>query len=148
MPRFDYLRDLAAKWRAQHDPGRLALLSQFDDGRLHIAELRISPAKMRFEAGFEEPALSIGLHLVTMQPPRFREARAIIADVGLHALARRYQRAADHADVAVLADLEALARAWRGVAGEFRVPTPSGGEWIGAATTVRGGPVLAVRTFV
>jgi hypothetical protein len=147
MPRYDYLRRLAAEWRARPDPGRLALLAEFDGDRLHVAELRAAPAKMRID-GFEELAITIGFHVVTMLPPQFREERAIIADVGQHALGRRFQRTADHSDIAVRADLAALARAWRGAAGEFRIPAPSGGEWIGAVTTVRGGPVLAVRTFV
>lgn len=147
MPRHDFLRRLVADWRRQPDPGRLALFAEFDGDKLRVAEQRVSTAKMRF-ADFEEAALSIGLHLVVMQPPHFREERAIIADIGMHALARRYQRVADHSDAAVLADLKALAPKWRDTAGEFRVPAPSGGEWIGAVTTVRGAPVLAVRTFV
>jgi hypothetical protein len=149
MPRHAYLRRLAAEWRAQPHPGRLALLAEFDDGRLHVAELRAAPAKMRFAAaGFEELAITIGFHVVTMLPPKFREMSAIVADIGLHALARRYQRVADNSDEAMRADLAALAPKWRDTAGEFRIPAPSGGEWIGAVTTVRGSPVLAVRTFV
>jgi hypothetical protein len=150
MPRHDYLRRLVADWRALHDPGRLALLADFADG-MHLAELRISPTRMRFAGWHDEgteAALSIGLHLVTCKPPKFREERAIVADVGLHALARRFQRASDHADAAVLADLAALAPKWRDTAGEFRIPAPSGGHWIGSVTAVRGAPVLAVRTFV
>ncbi len=50
------------------------------------------------------------------------------------------------------ADLRALAGAYRLVTAaddlEFAIIVPSGGKWIGRATTVEGKPVLAVRTYV
>jgi hypothetical protein len=72
----------------------------------------------------------------------------LIAGVGLHALARRYQRGADRTDTAVLGDLLPIATDYRAVArakGEFSIPA-GGGSWIGAC-----GPfdaVAIVRTFV
>lgn len=68
-----------------------------------------------------------------------------IASVGLHALARRYQRTRAADDDAVLADLAALAE-HASEEDEFRCTVPTG-EWIGNLAAAGGRPVLLARTF-
>jgi hypothetical protein len=88
---------------------------------------------------------------VTLQPPRFEERHLVLATVGLHALARRYERGEDLSDFSVLRDLAGFRRRWRRIVeaetDEFEVPTSTGGRWIGATMVYEGDQVLAVRTF-
>jgi hypothetical protein len=99
----------------------------------------------------DEPALSVVFSTVKTHP--FRVERSPVADIGVHALARRYQRdwAADEGSV--LLDLSPLGYRWASTVragGEFRIAAPLGqGEWVGAVSRVEGRPlpVLMVRTF-
>jgi hypothetical protein len=87
--------------------------------------------------------------MVTTAP--FHTEDKTLADVGLHGLARRIERGRPNDDAAVLADLKSLADGWRAAlakGGDFSIPTPSGGKWLGSVTAVKGAPMLAVRTFV
>jgi hypothetical protein len=78
----------------------------------------------------------------------------LIADVGLHALSRRFQRGWTADDRSVLIDLAPLGTGWaRAIkAGpEFRIAAPLGqGSWLGTVSEVADRPlkVLLVRTFV
>ena len=129
--------------------GRLALIAEAPSpGRLKIAELRAIPCRMTFDAwdGADELAIAVELLTLILDKGRFAKATKIYADVGLHALARRYERGEDRSDDAVLADLRPLAE------GHAQAVT-NGGDfviagWRGTITQVQGKPVLAVRTFV
>jgi hypothetical protein len=153
IPTHDRLRRVAEEWRAMPAFGRLGLIANFVDGELKIAELRARPVRMRFTAwndGEAELALAIAVTLVRVQPPAFREETKLLVDAGLHALARRFERGEDRSEAAVLADLCTLAQACPDhiiARGEFKIAA-AGGFWLGAVTTVKGAPVLAVRTFV
>jgi hypothetical protein len=101
-------------------------------------------------AACPDSAVAIVSTSVICAPPRFAERR-LVADIGLHALARRYQRSTGWDDGAVLRDLLPLANAWGAViaeGGDFAIPAAGGGRWIGSATLVRDAPVLAVRTYI
>jgi hypothetical protein len=95
-----------------------------------------------------QPALAIVLRSLAVKPPAFEERSIVLACVGLHALARRYQRGAARDDAAVLADLHPLGRggleAFRD-GGEFAIPAPGGGRWIGAVAPHD--RTVMVRTF-
>jgi hypothetical protein len=146
------LPDVATAWRVLlPEAGRLGdPIGEFADRKLRLAELRAYPIRMRFAAwdGADELAPALRMTLVVCAPPRFRCENMLLADVGLHALARRYERGADRSDAAVLRDLVPLARSAATVNGEFAIPTADNGCWIGRVTRVRGASVLAVRTFV
>jgi hypothetical protein len=149
MPRHAALRRLAARWRALPALGRLRCVIANDPGHLQIVELRVTPSRVVAAAWSEdEPALAIKLTTIAIKPPQFEEKHLLIAGVGLHALARRFQRGAPRTDAGVLADLLPVATAYRAIArakGEFAVPA-GGGRWIGAV-----GPadaVALVRTYV
>lgn len=149
MPRHAELRRLAQQWRRLPSFGRLRLVISSDPGHLQILELRVTPSRIEADGWAEdEPALAIKLTTIAIKPPEFEEKHLLIAGIGLHALARRYQRGADRADAAVLADLLPIATGYRATArakGEFTIPA-GGGRWIGAV-----GPFDAaalVRTYI
>jgi hypothetical protein len=91
--------------------------------------------------------------MVAVKTRPFQIERSLIADIGVHALARRYQRGWDIDDRSVVLDLAPLGTKWASTVkagGEFRIQAARGdGEWIGEVTTVEGRdlPVLLVRTF-
>jgi hypothetical protein len=152
MPRRAMLERLLRRYRAQRSLSRLRLISKFEDGKFQIIELRAEPSRMTLP-GWEdaELAVTVSLHALVIRPPAFSQLTLPLACVGLHALARRFQRGADRTDRTVLCDIEALGRGWRtAVQGtmEFEVPAPGGGRWIGAQHLLGEVPVLAVRTFI
>jgi hypothetical protein len=146
-PRDALLRRRARRWSDLPSCGRLAAYAAFEGGQLSLAELRAVPTKMTFPGwdGPPEPAISIISWAAVCDPPHFIERRRTLADAGLHAVARRYQRGVGRDDNEVLKDLLPLGTTAR--AGEFAIPA-GGGRWIGSVTLVRDAPVLAVRTFV
>jgi hypothetical protein len=151
VPRQVVVRILGRAWRSREPLGRLDLVTRYDKPRLDLIDIRAVPAEIYCDAwvGDDEPALAIVLHHVGIAPPApLRESSTMLASLGLHALARRYQRGADQSIDAVLADLRELAvRAPDAViaGGEFEVATPSGGRWIGAVVDRR---YALVRTFL
>src|SRR5712691_10811852 len=95
MPRHAALRSLAARWRALPAFGRLRLVTSFDSGKLQIVELCVVPCRIEAPTwDDDEPALAIKLTTVAIKPPEFEEKHLLIAGVGLHALARRFERGA------------------------------------------------------
>ena len=83
--------------------------------------------------------------------------------MSLHALARRYQRAFDTSEAALLADLARLAGEYGKLLDdhakhpgdtEFVVPLPTGGSWVGAVgrrfseATGRDERIVSVSTFL
>jgi hypothetical protein len=140
----------ASRWRALPDLGRLRLVARLEAGKLDLAELRLVPSRIDAARWSEdEPALGVMLRTVAVAPPTFEEKALLIVGVGLHALARRYERGADRADRAVLADLLPIAVGYPALIrarGEFAVPVRGGGRWIGAVSA--GDAVALVRTFL
>jgi hypothetical protein len=149
MPRHTALKRLANKLRSPPALGRLRAVAKFEAGELRVVELWAKPAKLEHDDWAEdEPALAILLRSITIRPPEFAETNHRITGIGLHALARRYQRGT-RSDRAVLADLLALAEGYPAAVaagGEFAIPVPGGGRWIGAVAP--GEAVAIVRTFV
>jgi hypothetical protein len=120
--------------------------------RLKLAELWARPGRTAFPdwAGEPEPSLSVELRLL-LTSPSFAEERRLVVDVGLHAVARCFERGRPNDEQAVLRDLKALADRYRAAVaagGDFEIAVKSGGSWRGEVTRVKGEPVLAVRTFV
>lgn len=143
---------LAEIWKALPGSGaRLGITTSARPGHLRIAELRLLPTRMRFGSwpdDAEELAITVASVTLGMQGDAFVCDRHLIADVGLHALGRRYERGTDRVDAAVLADLERLAHTYEAAVmngGTFNI---SG--WRGDVCAVEGTPepVLSVRTFV
>jgi hypothetical protein len=150
VPRQALLKILGRAWRDSEPLGRLDLVVKYVKPRLDLIDIRAVPAKVYCESwpGDDEPALAIIVdHLGIAPPAPLRESSTMLASLGLHALARRFQRGADRSDDAVKADLLALAHAAPDAVidgGEFEIATPSGGRWVGAVVDT----YALVRTFL
>jgi hypothetical protein len=131
-----------------------------DAGRLEFGDLWLRPSSL-LQPGWSdnEPAVLLSLRVIAIEPPSFSDESLIVATIGLHALARRYERGAGRADAAILRDLLALVPGYVATfqdndeiedGDDFAIPAPAGGGlWIGAAKVGGGVPsVLAVRTFI
>jgi hypothetical protein len=138
-------------------PGELARLKLAPPDRdgnlgLRLDELRLAPAGIKLKAWTDqEEAICVVWRVVIIAPPMpIVESASTLLIVGLHGLARFYQRVrAD--DAGVLAELNRLA--WlhpeivrRGEA-EFRIPSGNG-AWRGRVASMNGAPCMALRTFV
>jgi hypothetical protein len=151
VPRHKVLQHIVTCWREYLNFGRLNLIAEFTGGKLDIVDLRVAPDEVtgaEWQGGDPEPALSVLLYALNIAPAVFKETEAVLAVVGLHALARRYERGTDRSDTAVLADLIPLARQAPELMkrdGKFEVVLPDGsGRWLGLVTD--GKPF--VRTFI
>jgi hypothetical protein len=124
------------------------------DGRLVINEMRLVATRISTPEwdGGDEPALSIEMIAIGTHPLTI--GRELIADIGLHALARRYERSRPNDDGSVILDLAPLGCRWASTVkqgGEFAIAAArGGGHWKGVLSRVEGRllPVLMVRTFV
>jgi hypothetical protein len=144
MPTHRYLRGVARAWRRLPSAGRLRLRLGSEPGVLQITELRLLPMRIT-AAGWDEPALGVGLFTVSMLPPTMRECRVVLASVGIHALGRRFQRGARD-DKSVLGDLVALGRDVIGGGNDdITVATADGGCWVCRRCPNNG---LIVRSFL
>lgn len=148
----------AQAWRDQvPSAGRLGLVVNAARSRLTIAETRAAPTAFRFEAwpdGDAETVIAITQTTLLASVERFRFGSAPAASVPLHALARRFQRGWDVSEVAIRADLAALAAPrpdMLAAGGDFSVPLADG-CWVGTVTEIddRGTPtrILVVRSFM
>jgi hypothetical protein len=154
MPRHSLLARLPVIYRAALPTiGRLRLAASWKNRKLQICELRAQGTAITgLDWREDEPAVALVLHALHIapaaKPPVFREHHQTLAALGLHALARHYQRAAMPSDEAVIRDLTALATACPTVllkGGEFSIPVADEGMWIGAVAESK---YLLVRTFL
>jgi hypothetical protein len=149
-PRDTALKRLGARLRSVPAFCRLRAAVDLSAGRLQVVELWVIPAKLEHESwDADEAALALAVRSLTIAPRDFAEKNTRIAGIGLHALARRYERVPDRSDRAVLADFLALAEGYPALiaaGGEFSIEVPSGGRWIGAIAP--GTAVAVVRTFI
>lgn len=154
MPRPQVLQRVHDGWCAEPvGLSRLVALADLSAGKLRLGEVRAGGSKMRLEGWDGEPELAIALWSIAIisDPPAYAEERSLICDLGLHALARRFERGDGREDRDVLRDLLPLVDAYKATVadgGEFAIPVRAGGTWIGRIATVKGRAVLSVRTFV
>jgi hypothetical protein len=91
----------------------MGLATKRDKRSLFIADVRVAPATITNEMGGgpdqRETCLCIVRITLEISPKRAAWKTATIASLGLHGLARRYQRGFDVTDDAVLLDLGLLA---------------------------------------
>jgi hypothetical protein len=162
---------LVAQWRRLPSMFQLSLIHR--DGRnASVTDIRLGAAKMHSydweDETITELALSIEAQMFSL-PQRKITRRGgairtiILAHVGLHALARHYQRCRDQSDDLLLTDLMKLALV--GIekipqheegSDEVAIPCP-GGSWRGHISMVESvwgndhrevWPAIAVRTFI
>lgn len=160
-------------WRAEHfsgferqwhqtipDEGRIRLEIARSKRALTITEFRLTRSSyedIRWSHPFPED--SVGLMLCTFQlttPAAFECKRLAIAILGIHAIARRYQRGFDNTDRAIQTDISELTmnvcRLQDADGQSFAIQCPSG-QWVGSIETVSlsGAPdqqLLNVRSFL
>jgi hypothetical protein len=153
MPRHKLLAALPDIYRATlPTTGRLRLTASWKNKELRITELRAQGTAITgLDWQEDEPAVALVLHALRIEPaakpPVFREHHQTLAGLGLHALARHYQRAAMPGDESVIRDLAALATACPPAlakGGEFGIPVADDGVWVGAVAD----GCLLVRTFL
>jgi hypothetical protein len=160
-------------WRGEHfsgferqwrqtipDEGRIGLEIERSKRALIISELRLTRASYEdIRWSQPSPQNSVCLMLCTFRlttPAAFECKRLAIAALGIHAIARRYQRGFDNTDRAMRTDISELALNFSRLLGAesetFAIPCHSC-QWVGAIETVRpsSGPdqrLLHVRSFL
>jgi hypothetical protein len=144
------------QWRElMPEQGRLDLAVETGRNRLNLVELRASAGNLQlaqWQGGMEIAVVVQSIELAAA-PGVLHVETKVLAAVGLHGLARRYQRGGNRSAAAIYADLMLLGRAHAELAragGAFSVPT-MGGKWAGAVFRFQDGeavaPVLAARTY-
>ena len=140
--------------------GRINLQSRRSKYGLEVEELRLVSATYE-DVRWSNSNMTTSVVLMhgffnLTSPPAYSYRRSPIALIGIHAIARRYERACDFSDEIILSEiarLAALAPHIIGSEGEkFSLDCPCG-RWLGKVDTVGapGGPsqnILHVQTFV
>jgi hypothetical protein len=137
--------------------GRIAIETKSSRVNLHVRELRAFARTENFQGwtGSVEPAVALLLIGIELRRHRLQATKSTVATVGIHALARRFQRGFDTTDETIFAEFRAIAGVSPGItdAGtDFRIPV-SDGVWAGGVATVTDDTknvsrALAIRTFI
>jgi hypothetical protein len=149
-----HLIRLGQNWKRLPGKGRLRCLPAWLDGTVSIHDLRLAPATLNLKGWAPdetEPGLMLVLRSFALRPGEQLFEERPLAILGLHAIARRFERG-DRNEHQVIADTLPLGRAFpqqlRSGEVEFEIPAPSGGRWIGAMMQFAGRPILTVRTYI
>jgi hypothetical protein len=133
--RSEHLSGFERQWRQTiPDEGRIGLEIERSKRALIIAELRLTRSSykdIRWSQPFPENSVSLMLCTCRLTTPAaFEIKRQAIATLGIHAIARRYQRGFDNTDRAILTDISELALNASQLLGAnsqtFALPCPSG----------------------
>jgi hypothetical protein len=151
-----YLRKLALAVDLTARGSICSLFSEVQTGKqisISISDLVVTAEDLMLPGWSEpEPALRVVLHIIECRrrPFSYSYSPVPMGLLGLHALARRFQRGRPNSDDAVLADLRcfvgAFRRAIRTQDEEFRIEIASGGAWLGQLSA--DGNAIVARTFV
>lgn len=137
--------------------GRIDIETRSSRVRLYVRELRAFARMEGFDewAGASEPALVVMVVGVDLRRDHLDAKKAVLATIGLHALARRFQRGFDTSDEALFSEFRAIAAVANDIIDArevFRIQVPDG-VWAGAVASVtdeRGerSHVVSIRTFI
>ena len=148
MPTHRLLAAIAAEYLDLADRGRLHLQATFDKRRgLEIDEVQVLPAKLDFGDADLQHVIALVSYRLSALPPAFSERKRCVAIVGLHAMARRFERG-DRTAATVKADLLELACAAL-VVSDVRGPLEiavGAGKWCG--TRFEGRETPLIRTWL
>lgn len=144
-PRHDMLVQLVRRWKAEVPAtNRLAIWSDLHGNKLHLLDCRVSPGSYRLDEwndGYNEHGLIVQNHEVLVGPGACRIATTPLLLIGLHALARWYERSADPTEATLFSEFLLLLRhrharltATNSPEWEFLCRT-SNGEWRGESST-------------
>lgn len=119
-------------WLEQLPPfGRIATETRSSRVNLYVRELRLFARTENFDtwSGTVEPTIAILLIGVDQRRKRLEASKATLALIGLHAMARRYQRGFDTTDETIFAEFRTIAKVANEItdAGtDFRIPVSNG----------------------
>jgi hypothetical protein len=150
-----FMERVRHRWFEMPDRGRLQCIATFEKRKLKLAELRVVAGTIVSSAwadGADEPGLALRSTVIVRSARGGRRESQILAHVGLHGIARHFQRAWDVGEEALFRDIKSLSDWYPETVtkgGEFAIPTHEGGAWMGRVISGGEGsiPVLAVRTF-
>jgi hypothetical protein len=155
LSRGTLLKRLPAAWKALPQFGLLKQRVVKKDDLLEVTEVRcVSTALLQLD--WEAPEAAIGIVIFAIRVGRrtiVKERVHVMAVVGHHAFARRYERAGRD-DISVLKDLIPIVSAWPNVIrqpGDFAVPAGIGtwrGEVMPIVLNGEAISALSVRTYV
>jgi len=149
------LRRFASDWRSLPKFGQLRLKVDQKDGAVAVDEVRCAPTAM-LRSDWDEAELSLAIVLFSIRVgDRVAEDKVrVLAIVGLHALARWFERSSPRTDLAVLRDMLPVVSAWPSAIrrpGDFEIPAGCG-IWRGEVSSITLASettnALAIRTFV
>jgi hypothetical protein len=143
-----YLRRMAREFSKLKSPCRIIPDAEYDGEELVISDLVATASSVAFDGWVEaEPSLRLTLHI--LRTPPYEYGSVAVAEIGLHALARRYQRGRPATDGAVLRDLRPFLGAFRRAIetsdAEFRIATGAG-AWFAQLSADRS--TIVARTFI
>ncbi len=122
------LRVTRARWRDLPEWGRLGIAAVNGGDELKIAETRLAPFAVTMPEWANDAELCVAIQLCALEmvlPAHFTTKIRAIAVVGLHGLARRFERGIDRSDKSVLRDLSVFGKSWseavRSPDGEFAI---------------------------
>jgi hypothetical protein len=157
----EHLVGFERQWRHSMPPdGRLSLEIERGKRELRISETRLIHSTYK-DVRWSRPEFeqSVSLACYTFQlttPTAYVVRRSALAIIGIHAIARRYERGEDQTDEAIAADISELASNHARLCitdGEiFALPSASG-VWVGGIETValpdgRAQRLLYVKSFL
>jgi hypothetical protein len=151
MPRHDALRQIRDRFSHLPEFGRLDVVSDFSEGKLKLAELRLTPTRLRFAEWQDEDwetAISVTSTVAIVQPPHFAFQRRDLCCYGLHAVSRRFERgnADQRSDEAVIRDMHQAVRYLNDTQRHFEIPLKNG-AWVGENILIDNEVVAMIRTF-
>jgi len=137
--RSDQVIDTSRAWaELVSDAFTLGLRINPRKGSLSIIETRVCGGKWRSD-GWDEPDWQSGISVIRItlmaEDGCLKTTVQPLANLLLHALARRFERGDGRTTGTVVRDLKALASGASGCA--IAIPVPSGGRWIGERKAVR-----------
>lgn len=155
-PRVEGLRNVARAWDRLPALGRVISSAKVVGRRLSIIEFRARPLRMSLDfwrPGSDEITLEIFGRGIEVDLPRgvFKDTERCVVSVGIHALARRFERSLDRRDESVLSDLVPLVVDGASILAngdeeEVRIVVESG-SWRGNLVNADGNLMITIRTF-
>jgi hypothetical protein len=156
----EHLIGFERQWRRSIPPeGRISLEIERGKRELRISETRLIHSTykdVRWARPELEPSVVLGRYTFQLTTPAaYSVRRSPLAIIGIHAIARRFERGENRTEEAIAADVSELASNYTGLCSGsegFSLPCPSG-VWVGGIETATepDGPthrVLYVRSFL
>jgi hypothetical protein len=153
----EHFAGIERQWRLTiPETGRIGYATERTKDSLTIADIRLFSScfrRLSWHDDAYENSLSMMIYSGRFMPGQANIKSLPLSAISLHALARRYQRSFDNADIAVFRDLSYIALNVKGLLGlpSFRQPAGNG-AWLGDTVLATYHDIeqriLATRTFI